>query len=256
MRKWWEKNGSLLVGLLVVALYYWTFAGLDAKLSTIVDRWPQARWLLFNMVSNTDWAYWPELTDRLLETFHIAVLGTAIGAVLAIPFGFMGARNVARAGTIVKFGKLLLNAIRAFPELILAILFNKAVGLGPFPGILAMGIHSIGMLGKLYAEVVEAIDKEVLEAMAATGANRVQAVWFGVLPQVLPEFASYALYRFEINMRAAPILGMVGAGGIGHPLIFAVRDAAWGRVGIILLGIIVAVSVVDFASSWLRSRLV
>lgn len=255
MRAWWNRYSGMVAGLLVVLVYVASLRALNLDLAKAIERAPQALRLL-RLMGHPEWAYTNELIFRLMETLQIAILGTTIGALLAVPFGFLAARNVVRLRVASGLGKFLLNLIRAFPELILAIMFTKAVGVGAFPGVLAMGMHSIGMLGKLYAEVVEAIDREVLEAMAASGANRVQAVWFGIVPQVLPEFASYAIYRFEINMRAAPILGMVGAGGIGHPLIFAIRDYSWDRVGIILLGIVITVSIVDYLSSWARGKLV
>lgn len=264
MRALVRRNATLLTLLALVALYTWTITGLDLQEVDLAKRWHQATAIFRIMFTEPEWTYawkcgdygcYSDLGQKLLETVQMALVGTSIGAVLAIPFGFLAARNV---GGIKgsRVGKFLLNAVRAFPEVVLAIMLLKAVGLGPFAGVLTMGIHSIGMLGKLYAEVVEAIDRDVLEAMAASGANRSQAIAYGILPQVLPEFASYAIYRFEINVRAASILGVVGAGGIGSPLIFAVTNRDWGRLGIILLGIVVVVAAVDFLSSYLRSKLV
>jgi phosphonate transport system permease protein len=138
----------------------------------------------------------------------------------------------------------------------MALLFIKAVGPGSFAGVLALGLHSIGMLGKLFSEEVEAIDPGPSEALAATGANKIQTLRLAVLPQVLPGFISYTLYRFEINLRSASILGIIGAGGIGTPLIFAMQSRDWERVGIILLGIIVMVVLVDMISGFLRKRVV
>ncbi len=153
-------------------------------------------------------------------------------------------------------GKFVLSFVRTFPELVMALLFIKAVGPGSFAGVLALGLHSIGMLGKLYSEGIENIDKGPTEALIATGANRFQILWYAVLPQVLPDFLSYTLYRFEINVRSAAILGVIGAGGIGTPLIFALSSRNWSRVGIILLGIILMVIIIDFISSSIRKRIV
>lgn len=138
----------------------------------------------------------------------------------------------------------------------MAILFIKAVGPGSFAGVLALGLHSVGMLGKLFAEEVENLDPGPIEALTASGASRLQTVWFAVLPQVLPGFLSYTLYRFEINVRSATILGIIGAGGIGTPLIFALSSRNWERVGIILLGIIVMITIIDVISGYLRKKLV
>jgi len=140
--------------------------------------------------------------------------------------------------------------------MIVAILFIKAVGPGSFAGVLALGIHSIGMLAKLFSETIESIDTGPSEALTAAGASRLQILWFAVLPQVIPQFLSYSLYRFEINIRSATTLGLVGAGGIGTPLIFALNMRNWNRVGVILLGIIILVILTDLISGWIRKRIV
>jgi len=250
LRKW-ESPFWLAI---TVAIIWWAASGLQANPINLRETLPQA-WLIFKlMVVEADWGYRVELLWKLVETIQMAILGTLLASLLALPFGFLAARNMGRGLSPV--GKVLMDIIRVFPEVILAIVFIRGVGPGPLAGILAMGIHSIGMLGKLYSESVEAIDRGPSEALISTGANRVQQVWYAVIPQVMPEFASYAIYRFEINSRAAAVLGVVGAGGIGAPLIFAIQARAWGRVGIILMGIIVVVSVIDVLSSWLRKKLV
>jgi phosphonate transport system permease protein len=195
----------------------------------------------------------PEYIGYMLETIAIAYAGTLIAAILAIPFGFLAAANMSN---VPQIGKGFLNAIRAFPELMLAIIFVASVGMGPYAGVLAIGIHSIGMLGKLYAEVIEAIDMKVVEALKANGANRLQVMWYGVIPQVIPEFSSYAIYRYEIDVRASTILGVVGAGGIGAPLIIASMQRKWEEVGMMLIVIIVVVTVIDLISSQIRKRIV
>lgn len=215
---------------------------------------PNILGILRGIFLKTDWAYAPEGFIQLLQTLEMAVLGTLIAAVLALPFGFLAAHNV--SGRFAGVGRFLLNLIRTVPEIILAIIFIKGVGPGAMAGVLAMGIHSIGLLGKLYADAVEAIDKGPIEAIQACGGNRLQQIWYGMIPQLLPEFASFALYRFEINARAAVVLGIVGAAGIGTPLLFAIMAGAWGRVGMILLLIVVAVSLIDLGSGKLRKKLV
>ncbi|HYF94278.1 MAG TPA: phosphonate ABC transporter, permease protein PhnE [Symbiobacteriaceae bacterium] len=250
---WWRRWAPGFFTLVVLAVLYWAGAGLKTYTLDWRQTIPQSVRIL-DLMFHPDWAYTPSLALKLLETVQMALLGTLLASVLAVPFGFLAARNMGKKFSY--FGKFLLNAIRAFPEIILAIIFIKGVGPGPLAGIMAMGIHSIGMIGKLYAESVEAIDRGPTEAMLSVGANRIQQIWFGVIPQVLPEFSSYALYRFEINSRAATILGIVGAGGIGTDLIFAIQQRVWDRVGIILLGIIVVVTIIDVGSGWLRKKLV
>jgi len=202
-----------------------------------------------------DTTYLPVVYRGMMESIQMAVVGTTMAAVLAIPFGFLAAFTITgKRGS--QLAKTVLNGIRSFPELLLAIMFVRAVGLGAFAGVLALGIHSIGTLGKLYAEVVEGIDPNPVEAVRSTGAGPIATVWYAVLPQVLPEFASYALYRFEINIRAATVLGFVGAGGIGKPLILNIGYYNWDKVAMIMIVIIVTVVAIDMASGWLRGKLV
>lgn len=250
LRKWQATFWLLATALLL----YWAFSGIEINPVDLKTTLPQTLEIFRLMVVDFEWSYRYELAAKLLETVQMAILGTLLASLLAVPFGFLAARNMGRR--LSGAGKFLLNLIRTFPEVILAIIFIKGVGPGPLAGVMAMGIHSIGMLGKLYGEAVESIDRGPTEALLSTGANRVQQVWFAVIPQVLPEFASYAIYRLEINARAATILGVVGAGGIGSPLIFAIQQRAWGRVSIILVGIMLVVSVIDVLSSWLRKKLV
>lgn len=249
-RKWQNPFWLLMTALLL----WWAGAGLETHSISLRESVPQTIRIFQVMFGEMDWGYRGELAVKLVETVQMAILGTLLASILAVPFGFLAARTTVRQLSGV--GKFVLNVIRVFPEIILAIVFIKGVGPGPLSGILAMGIHSIGMLGKLYAESVESVDRGPTEALVSTGANKVQQLWFAVIPQVLPEFTSYAIYRFEINARAAAVLGVVGAGGIGAPLIFAIQQRVWGRVGIILLGIIMVVSVIDLLSSWLRRQLV
>lgn len=192
----------------------------------------------------------------MLETLAISILGTFISTFLCIPFAFWAAVNMSKGKVISGSGKLMLSFIRTFPEIIMALLFIKAVGPGSFAGVLALGLHSVGMLGKLFADEIENIDNGPLEALISSGASRMQVLWFAVLPQVLPGFLSYTLYRFEINVRSATILGVIGAGGIGTPLIFALSSRNWDRVGIILLGIIAMITIIDLISGKIRKKLV
>jgi phosphonate transport system permease protein len=250
---WWRRWGGTVGFVLVVAVVVWAMSGMKSYTVDLRQSWRDTVKIV-TMMFHPDWAYTPSLITKLTETVQMALLGTLLASILAVPFGFLAAKNTGRK--LAGFGKFLLNAIRAFPDIILAIIFIKGVGPGPLAGIMAMGIHSIGMVGKLYAEAVESIDRGPTEAMLSVGANKVQQIWFGIVPQVLPEFSSFALYRFEINSRAATILGIVGAGGIGTDLIFAIQQRVWSRVGIILIGIIVVVTLIDLGSGWLRKKLV
>lgn len=195
------------------------------------------------------------LPYAILETIAIAIAGTFVSAVISIPFALLASQNIV-GPRVSKVGKFIVTMIRTFPELILALIFIGVVGPGAPAGILALGIHSIGMLGKLFSEAIESMDMGVKEALESCGANPFEVLFRAVLPQVSPELISYTLYRFEINMRAASTLGLVGAGGIGAPLIFAIRNRAWPRAAIIIIVLVVTVTIIDAISGRIRKKIV
>ncbi|GAA4837819.1 phosphonate ABC transporter, permease protein PhnE [Paenibacillus vulneris] len=247
------------IWIVVIIILVWAFKGIE--FTGIKETAGQVSKAIFKGIFHPDWGfvYLPEGEDLLrglLDTVAIAILGTFISAVLCIPFAFWAATAKGKSRWAVGSGKFMLSLIRTFPEVVMAIIFIKAVGPGSYAGALALGVHSIGMLGKLYSEAIENLDRGPQEALVACGANRLQTLWFAVIPQVLPDFFSFALYRFEINIRSAAILGVIGAGGIGTPLIFALEARSWSRVGIILLGVIVMVTVIDIISGYIRKKLV
>ncbi|ARQ08067.1 MULTISPECIES: phosphonate ABC transporter, permease protein PhnE [Macrococcoides] len=249
---------TVLIIIILLAIYIWAFSGMP-KIE-IKEKSFEILSNIWNGIIHPDtgYIYMPEGEDLLrglLETFAIAFLGTMISAVLCIPLAFLSARNISNR-FLSEVSKFFLSLIRVFPEIIMALLFIKAVGPGAFAGVLAVGIHSIGMLGKLFAEDMENLDMGPSEALMATGANKTKTLMFAVVPQILPAFLSFVLYRFEINLRSASILGLIGAGGIGTPLIFALQGRTWDRVGMILIGIIIMVIIVDTLSSAIRKRLV
>ncbi|WP_018132600.1 phosphonate ABC transporter, permease protein PhnE [Effusibacillus pohliae] len=248
-----------LVALLVLAIYAWSLSGIP--FTGLKETAGDVTVSILQGLLHPDWSYvyipeGEDLLRGLLDTLAISVLGTFISAILCVPFAFVAANNMNRLKIVTGLGKFFLSVVRTFPEIVMAILFIKAVGPGAYAGVLALGIHSIGMLGKLFSEVIENMDLGPTEALAACGASRLQTLWFAVIPQVLPEFFSLSLYRFEINVRSATILGIIGAGGIGTPLIFALEARSWDRVVIILLGIIVMVSLIDLISGYIRKKLV
>jgi phosphonate transport system permease protein len=191
----------------------------------------------------------------LFDTVLIAYLATLMGAVGAGMLAFLAAANLAPNATVRWGVKRLFEFCRTVPDLVFALLFVSAFGLGPLAGVLAIGIHSFGTLGKLFTEVVENIDMNPIEAVRSTGGRFVDAVRFGALPQVLPNLASYTLLRFEINVRASSIVGFVGAGGIGQDLFVAIRKFYYTDVSAILLLIIVTVSLIDLLTERVRHRL-
>jgi phosphonate transport system permease protein len=203
-----------------------------------------------------DW-YW-NITGwlkLLLDTVLIAYLGTLIGAGGAFVMAPFATANLAPSGALQWSIKRLFEFCRTVPDLVFALMFVSAFGLGPLAGILAIAIHSFGTLGKLFTEALENIDMKPVEAVRATGGRFVETVRFGALPQVMATFASYALLRFEINVRSSSVVGMVGAGGIGQDLFVAIRKFYYTDVSAILLMIIVAVVVIDLATEQIRHRL-
>jgi len=255
----WQKSRPWLIAFVVVAIYIWAFAGVG--FSPIKEQAGTITKAIFAGLLNPDWSYiynpeGEDLIQALIETIAIAFLGTFISAILSVPFGFLAARTSKKFQAHVTIGKLFLTVIRVFPEIVLALMFIKAVGPGAYAGVLAVSIHSIGMLGKLFSEAVENVDRRPEEAIISAGGTRAGALTLATFPTVLPEFLNYTLYRFEISVRAASILGIVGAGGIGTPLIFALQTRNWERVGIILVGIIIMVTLIDYISGAIRRRIV
>lgn len=197
-----------------------------------------------------------DLISLLALTLGTAMTGTAIATFFALFLTLISVPKLwGRYGFVPKAGKLLCNVLRSFPELVYAIIFVKMVGPGPFAGVLAIGIHQIGMLGKLYTEEFEALDDEPAEAMAAAGAGFWQILFFARIPQLMPVYSSLSLNHLEIALRSAATLGVVGAGGIGAPLIFAIQARNWDKVSIILIGVIVTVFILDTITGVIRKKL-
>ncbi|XJS10679.1 phosphonate ABC transporter, permease protein PhnE [Aerococcaceae bacterium WGS1372] len=197
-----------------------------------------------------------DLVHLMLQTVVIAFYGTVIGSVFSLPFILLSAKSIWRRFQLIPaITRTLLNLLRAIPALIYAILFVRIVGPGPFAGALALGLQLIGMLGKLVGEELDRVDETPVEAMIAAGSSNMQSFQYARLPQVVPIAASHILNHFEINVRSATTLGLVGAGGIGAPIIFALQQRNWARVSVILLAIIVVVVIIDLLSSAIRSRL-
>ncbi|WP_421933216.1 phosphonate ABC transporter, permease protein PhnE [Phenylobacterium sp.] len=201
-----------------------------------------------------DFTNWKIYVSQMWLTIQIALWGTGLAVVLAIPFGLACARNVSPAW-LQQPMRLLMNLLRSIPDLVVGTLFIVAVGLGPFAGVLALALNTGGVLAKLFSEAVESIDKGPVEGVRATGATPLQEVIWGVIPQVAPLWTSYALYRFESNSRSATVLGLIGAGGIGQVLFETMNAFAYQQLSAIVIVIVVAVSLIDLLSQAMRSRL-
>jgi phosphonate transport system permease protein len=207
----------------------------------------------------TDPVYWfwglRRWSLQLLQTILIAYVGTATGATLGIVGGVLASRNLIRSRALLFATRRVLEVCRTVPDIVFALIFVFAFGLGALPGVLAITLHTTGTLGKLFAEVNENIDMKPVEGVGATGGSWFAQIRFGVLPQVLSNIASYTLLRFEINVRGATVIGFVGAGGIGQELITAIRKFYYADVSAILLMLIVCVMLIDAGSERLRHRL-
>ena len=201
-----------------------------------------------------DWTDLPIFISQMWLTLQIALWGTALAVLIAIPLGLAAARNVTPVW-IQQPIRRMLDVLRSVPDLVLGTMFIVAVGLGPLAGVLALALNTGGVLGKLFSEAVESIDPKPVEGVRATGAAPLQEVVWGVLPQVAPLWTSYALYRFESNSRSATVLGLIGAGGIGQVLFESISGFQYERTAAIVIVIVVAVSIIDLLSQAMRQRL-
>mgnify|MGYP001819235887 FL=1 len=237
------------------ALFLWAALTVDIDLTDLAAL-PSGLWTILTAMFPPDLSYLEQAVPAMIESLQMAWVGTIIGAAISLPLGFLGAKNVS-SGPVSNVMRQVLNAIRAFPELILAIaIFIPIAGFGPVAGALAIGIHSAGTLGKLTAEAIEGIDDGPVEAARAAGAGGLQVQRWGVLPQVLPELIGFWLYRFEINIRAGAVLGVVGAGGIGFLLQQTIAFSRWPLAGTAILVVIVATIIVDTISGGIRRRII
>lgn len=191
----------------------------------------------------------------LVETIAIAFLGTMLGAVIAIPLAFLSASSIV-SSPAASITRLLLIFIRTIPELVYGLMFIRVTGPGAFAGVLTIAIGSIGMLAKLYVDAIENLDTKVFESMTSLGCTMFEKIRFGLLPQLSAIFLSIVVYRFDMNLRDASVLGLVGAGGIGAPLLFAMDSYRWPQVGSILIGLMVLILVIELFSSNVRAKLV
>lgn len=191
----------------------------------------------------------------ILQTIAIAFLGTLVGAVIAVPLSFVSATNIVPR-PIVIVTRFIIMAIRTIPSLVYGLMFIRVTGPGPFAGVMTLAVVSIGMISKLFIETIEDLDPGILESLDAFGATFFQKIRYGVLPQLGPDFISILVYRFDMNLREATVLGLVGAGGIGAPMIFALSAYHWHQVGAILIGLFILVFVVEILSDKLRQKII
>jgi phosphonate transport system permease protein len=265
---------NLLILAIFVALLIWSYRGAGIHVAQLfsLDSFEQ---ILIYVKKLFPPDFSPSVIREALkgtiETFAISFMGTLMAVVIALSIVFFASRNLIYSGLLYEMeprqgwkraarmlpylaAKSLLNILRTIPEMIWALIFVFLVGLGPFPGVLALGVHTGGVLGKLFGEVLENVDNQPIESLQATGANRMQILFYGILPQVLPYFISYTLYRWEVNIRVAAVLGFVGAGGLGQRIHIAISLFLENQLLTLLIAIYLLVTLVDYLSAYLRRK--
>lgn len=241
--------------LVVGGLTWWSAAGIGFSLGELVFNLGKMGRLVEESFPPA-WNFWPRLIGPLLETLQIAVVGTLFGSVVALPLAVLAARTVSPAKPVYWLNRNIMNVLRTMPDLFWAMLFASAVGFGPFAGSLALTIFTVAVVSKLTSESIESIDMNLTEAVRAAGGNWRETVRLSVLPQVLPQYVSYVLYAFELNVRASTVLGLVGAGGIGMVLNTQRTTFQYDRVTMIVLFVFAVVLVIEQLSAAARRRLV
>ena len=235
-------------------LLHWSAAGAQLSWGELAAGLPQIGDFIRRSFP-PDWSILPRLWAPALETIQIAIWGSLLSVVLALPLSFVAAGNLHGWHWLRRVTRQFLNVVRSINELILALVFVSAVGLGPFPGVLALALHGMGMLGKFFAESIEEIDDGPLEALRSAGASQLQVIAFGVVPQAITAWIGVVLYRFEVNLRSATVLGMVGAGGLGFELVSSLKLFQYQETATCIVVITVMVITADLVSNFLRQRI-
>jgi len=251
------RGGWLAYAALALILGWilqWSAEGAQMSWGELANGMPQIADFLSRSVP-PDWTILPRLWAPAMETIQIAIWGTLLSILLALPLSFIAASNLHGWHTLRRVTRQFLNVVRSINELILALVFVSAVGLGPFPGVLALALHGMGMLGKFFAESIEEIDNGPLEALRSAGANQLQVIVFGVIPQAITAWIAVILYRFEVNLRSATVLGMVGAGGLGFELVASLKLFRYQETATCIVLITGMVILADMASNYLRRRI-
>ena len=247
------------IGLVVFVALTWLSVseefGIGVNLGELAESITRGAGIIGELLA-PNWEFLPRTIEPMLETFKMAVIASVIGCGVGLPLAFIVSRVTAPNTPTMLLGRSILSVIRAIPDILYALVFVAAVGIGPLPGIAALVFFNLGVVSKLLSETVDGVDPGPIEAARAGGGNRTQTVRWAVLPQVLPNYVAYALYTFELNIRASTVIGIVGAGGIGYLLIWQYRFFAWSNVSVIIVELFVLVLVIEFVSIWLRRRLV
>jgi phosphonate transport system permease protein len=246
--------GRVLAVLAAAALLGWSYRGAEIRLLDLAQYGGNMVKYLEGFL-HPSFAEWRDYLEQMIVTVHIAIWATFLAVVFAVPLSLAASSNVAPVWVRQPVRRVM-DAFRAINEMVFAMMFISAVGLGPFAGMLALFVHTLGVLTKLFSEAVEAADPRPVEGIRATGAGVLDEIRFGIIPQVMPLWASYALYRFESNVRSASVVGIVGAGGIGMVLWDAIRSFRYDETSAILLIVVITVVLLDLVSARIRARFI
>ena len=249
---WWVLLPAILAVYLILA---WAAEGARLDLSELVSGLPWIQDFIVRMLPPNLGYITERLVQPAIQTLQIALWGTVLSVILAVPVCFFAAKNLTPHPVVYHALRQILNVLRGINELILALIFVAAVGLGPFAGVLALALHGAGMVGKFFAEAIEEIDQGPLEAMRASGCSNAQTILFAVLPQVMPAWIGVVLYRLECNIRISAVLGMIGAGGIGFELITSMKMFEYENTAACILVILALVFATDIISARLRQMI-
>jgi phosphonate transport system permease protein len=249
-----KRGWTLLVAAAVLVLYVWALRGVEFQWNKLAGAFPHA-WDFLRRMSPPDWSVTGTAWTALIETIQMAIVGTTLGALVSLPLAVMAARNLS-PGWLSWPARAALNFIRTVPSIVWGLFFVAAVGLGTFSGVLALGVYCAGYLGKFYYETFESLDDSAAEALRAAGASKPQVFQYAILPQSLPLLANYTMFIFEYSIRAATILGVVGAGGVGFYLYVYLRNFDYQKAATMLLLLLAVVVLMDWLSGRIRQRLV
>ena len=255
VKKFFKKYKGFLIGIAVVIVYYWAFRGAEANPINFAKGIPF-------MIDFIGRMFPPDISNlnkfllKAVETLQMAIVGSSLGALAALPLSFLAARNIMPYKFVYHSVRGIFDIFRGINEIVWGLIFVAMVGLGPFPGVLALAAHVTGALGRYFSEAIETVDPEAIKAIISTGASKLQVIAHGIFPQVKPLFVNYFLYYLENNFRAAPVLGLVGAGGIGMELITSMRLFRNQEVLTILIIMIAMVVAIDRVSAYIRKKIV
>ncbi|MBN1755330.1 phosphonate ABC transporter, permease protein PhnE [bacterium] len=251
----WKVIVYSVLSVAFAVFFAWSFIRVNFSIPDLIQGLPNIPQIFKAMFKPDFHIMINRVLPELLITICTALVGTFFAALVAFPLSFMASSNIVnkKLARVINF---LFNLDRSIDVLIYALIFVVAVGLGPFAGMLALAVHSVGMLGKLYAGSIEEIDKGQVEALVAAGASKMEIIRWAVIPQIIPSFINFTLYRFELNVRVGVVLGLVGGGGIGALLIQYMANFDYSKVGTILITILVIVMVIEFTSSKLRKQVI